>query len=479
VLVVGPEEVTDVDGAKRSLVRLDLTLDVFPIRTSMWLDAEGALVQTRTDVGFLVETFRTTKERATGAQETKAEPTDLFMDSVIKTRHLIPHARSVDSALLRLKRRDPDAEVPPLDDERQKVEKREGDTILVRVRRVEPPQGATGRRPLAEPPAEMAPYLAPTAMLQADDPLIRKAAEEAVAGETDAWKAAKAIERWVYRGIDKKNFGVAFASALEVCRDREGDCTEHALLAAALCRAAGIPSRVVMGLVYLTGIFGGHAWSEVWIEGRWYALDAALGAEHVDPLHLALGRLAMEDATYAREFSTFMAFLGKGDVDVLEATWDGRTMRFDGDDAARAEGGTYVNRPWGLSVKAPEGFEVKPRGPAEGLSQRLVDLHGSPGGRERTVRVRAESVDPAEGLRDAVKPYAKDAELAEATVDGRPALVGTVSLGPVKARAAFVRDDRDSLFAFAVEPSEDAADAALLDAFLQGVDLDAETAPAK
>jgi hypothetical protein len=215
----------------------------------------------------------------------------------------------------------------------------------------------------------------------------------------------------------------------------------------------------------------------VWIEGRWYALDAALGGEHVDPLRLALGRLAMEDATYVREFGSFIGLLGKADVDVVEATWEGRTMRFDAPDAAKTEGGAYVNRPWGLSLKAPEGFEMKPRGPAEGLSQRLVDLHGSPGGRARTVRVRAESVDPAQSLRDTVKPYTKDADLAEATIDGRPALVGVVKMGPAAARAAFVRDDRDSLFAFALEPSEDAADVAFLDAFLQGVDLDAETAP--
>ena len=41
------------------------------------------------------------------------------------------------------------------------------------------------------------------------------------------------------------------ATAAEVARSREGDCTEHAVLLAALARARGIPARVAMGLVYV------------------------------------------------------------------------------------------------------------------------------------------------------------------------------------------------------------------------------------
>jgi hypothetical protein len=41
---------------------------------------------------------------------------------------------------------------------------------------------------------------------------------------------------------------------------------------------------------------------------------------------------------------------------------------------------------------------------------------------------------------------------------------------------AFVLDDLDSLFAFSLEPSETPEDRALFDAFLAGVDLDAEPA---
>ena len=65
----------------------------------------------------------------------------------------------------------------------------------------------------------------------------------------------------------------------EVARSLEGDCTEHAVLLAALCRARKIPARVAFGLVYYPPQkgFAYHMWNEVWIADRWIPLDATLG----------------------------------------------------------------------------------------------------------------------------------------------------------------------------------------------------------
>ncbi|MGD9201101.1 MAG: transglutaminase domain-containing protein, partial [Chitinispirillia bacterium] len=65
---------------------------------------------------------------------------------------------------------------------------------------------------------------------------------------------------------------------------QEGDCTEHAVLTAAMCRAAGIPSRIAVGIAYVDtflgrkNIFVPHAWTQVFIQGKWYSIDAALGS---------------------------------------------------------------------------------------------------------------------------------------------------------------------------------------------------------
>ena len=67
---------------------------------------------------------------------------------------------------------------------------------------------------------------------------------------------------------------------MEVARSKQGDCTEHAVLTAALCRAAGIPAKVASGLAYVSqwqnvsNGFGGHAWTQAYIGNKWINLDA-------------------------------------------------------------------------------------------------------------------------------------------------------------------------------------------------------------
>jgi len=100
--------------------------------------------------------------------------------------------------------------------------------------------------------------------------------------------------------------------SLDVLRRREGDGTEHALLAAALCRAAGVPARVVVGLAYAGDqkrVFGFHAWIEAWC-GRWTAMDPAWDEPLADATHL---RLAEGSDPYA-----LLPFLGEIRIRVLE-----------------------------------------------------------------------------------------------------------------------------------------------------------------
>ena len=73
---------------------------------------------------------------------------------------------------------------------------------------------------------------------------------------------------------------------------RRGDCTEHAELFVAMARAAGIPAREVAGLMWVErlGAFGGHAWAEVALDGRWIAVDPTWGQVPADPTHLRLAQ---------------------------------------------------------------------------------------------------------------------------------------------------------------------------------------------
>ena len=77
----------------------------------------------------------------------------------------------------------------------------------------------------------------------------------------------------------RRTFSQAFATAAEVAQSREGDCTEHAVLLAALARACGIPSRVAIGLVYvrLPAALAFTCGRELYLDGTWTPLDATWG----------------------------------------------------------------------------------------------------------------------------------------------------------------------------------------------------------
>jgi len=83
-----------------------------------------------------------------------------------------------------------------------------------------------------------------------------------------------------------------YLTASEALATRSGDCTESAVLLAALARARGIPTRVVSGIAYssrFTGqahVFSPHMWVQAWDGQRWISYDAGLGA--FDAGHIAL-----------------------------------------------------------------------------------------------------------------------------------------------------------------------------------------------
>jgi len=154
-------------------------------------------------------------------------------------------------------------------------------------------------------PEDTAPLLAASAMLDRDDPRVRELARDGLAA-APAEPAARAetLRRLVHRHIRTKDLSVGFASASEVARTREGDCTEHAVLLAALLRADGIPARVVSGLIYADqprdedDAFGYHMWTQALLPTgagpRWIDLDATLpDALPMTATHIALGVTAL------------------------------------------------------------------------------------------------------------------------------------------------------------------------------------------
>jgi hypothetical protein len=80
------------------------------------------------------------------------------------------------------------------------------------------------------------------------------------------WDRAKAYHAWVWENI-RVRIG-SYTSVVEALRDRVGDCEERAAVFVALCRASGIPARLVW--------VPNHNWAEFYLndeqgEGHWIA----------------------------------------------------------------------------------------------------------------------------------------------------------------------------------------------------------------
>jgi hypothetical protein len=152
------------------------------------------------------------------------------------------------------------------------------------------------RPPLADAPTDDE-RLA-NGLVQSDDPAVVALAKQAVPDESDPWRLAIALESLVRRHVQPKQFSQAMATAAEVARSGEGDCTEHAVLLAAVCRARGLPARVAIGLVYAESLggFAYHMWNEVWIDGQWIPLDATLARQGIGAGHLKLASSSLRGA---------------------------------------------------------------------------------------------------------------------------------------------------------------------------------------
>lgn len=95
--------------------------------------------------------------------------------------------------------------------------------------------------------------------------------------------------------------GFNFAST--VATSKSGDCTEYAVLLAALARANGLSSRVIIGTVIIMDDVSvdavGHAWTEVWYNNEWHILDAALNNMPAQVYYMPTGELSNEGPGFA------------------------------------------------------------------------------------------------------------------------------------------------------------------------------------
>jgi len=94
-----------------------------------------------------------------------------------------------------------------------------------------------------------------------------------------------------------------------------GDCNEHAVLTAALLRAAGVPAQIEAGLVYQNGRFYYHSWNLAYA-GNWITVDAVFNQIPADVTHI---RLTRGEGGVQLDL---LGVMGKIKLEVLSAKYD-------------------------------------------------------------------------------------------------------------------------------------------------------------
>lgn len=259
------------------------------------------------------EFILTTREKAMAG----VDPTDIFTASRLSSYARLPKGENLKAITVELVSKSGRPPKPVLDARQKRVEQKGGTVRLLITTPAPPKKGA----PWPKKTPELERYLTATPYEPLDDARLIEASKEAVRGVKDPYEAARAINRFVFGHIKRKSLGKAFSTAIEALTQKEGDCTEHAVLFSALAKIAGLPTRLVTGLVYVGGEDGGfgyHEWVEVWLgSAGWVAMDPTFGQDLADPTHVKFTE-GLSDAEGLREAGVAAAELfGDLELNVL------------------------------------------------------------------------------------------------------------------------------------------------------------------
>ncbi|MEX2137697.1 MAG: transglutaminase-like domain-containing protein [Pirellulales bacterium] len=335
-LVADKYESTRLLQHSEDLLRIEcraLLPDGQPIVERLWANRDGVILRRQIDA-LAQETYRTTQEIALAALG--QAKFDLMLDTTVPADRPLenPHATRRIRYRLHLKTNDP-AQIFA-NGQRQEVIPLDTRTAEVIVSAVRPQAPGTSGQAVAPatstaaggPPSSIPPKTspptdddrAPNNLIQSDNPKIVTMAQSIAPDEADGWQVARRLAEAVKRHIRRPNYSQAFASAADVVEHAEGDCTEHAVLLAALCRARDIPARVAIGLVYVSAAqgFGYHMWNEVWIDGGWVGLDATLDRPAIGAAHLKLAHSSLQGTTAFSTFLSLAQVIGQLKIEILE-----------------------------------------------------------------------------------------------------------------------------------------------------------------
>lgn len=303
------------DGRTKNLLRVRVTQSSSPTEVVYcFLDEKGRPMISESE--FIGQTMaHYTVSKAEAVKAIQNDELDIGLKSVLRTVP-IPNPYKQRRIVYRIRMPGDDPAKFVVADDRQRVRRIDRHTIELTV--------VPSKMPRRSVHVRMDPkYTAPSRYLQSNDRRVRGHAMHAAGYETNAVEIARKMEKYVFRKLENKNFSTAMATAADVARDMQGDCTEHAVLLAAMLRVRRVPSRIAIGLIYDERMiaFVPHMWTEAWLGGKWIGLDATRGEGHIDAAHIKLADASFADKSDdpVTAFVPLMNVLGKWEIQVPEA----------------------------------------------------------------------------------------------------------------------------------------------------------------
>ena len=153
----------------------------------------------------------------------------------------------------------------------------------------------------SELPPDVLQYLMPSRYCEVE--LLQDRAWQLFGQISPGWQRAKAVVDWVH---DYVTFGYQYArstkTALDVMNERRGVCRDFQHLCITLHRALNLPARYVTGYLgdigepYNPAPMDFSAWHEVYLGGRWWAMDGRHNKPRIGRILMATGRDAVDVA---------------------------------------------------------------------------------------------------------------------------------------------------------------------------------------
>lgn len=306
----------EVVGKKVHTTRWKMVLSTMPdLAATEYYDSTGILVRSEVDVGGVSIVTLLSDEKT--AQRLGAGP-EMMLQTFVRPSKPIARPNRLKKAIFDLSVTEGDMPDIPSGGA-QTAAKAGGDSPQVRL--------TIDVNARVQVDVEPADYLKSSNLITSDDEQVKDLAIRAVRSMSkDPARRAEAIRNFVNHYIRRKSLGVGLASAAEVARNREGDCTEHAVLTAAMLRAAGIPSRIATGLVLVDefagqkSIFGYHMWTQALVDGCWVDFDATL-PQRFDATHIALSFSTSNEDDFLGQMTRLLPLMGRLKIDVVSVEY--------------------------------------------------------------------------------------------------------------------------------------------------------------